>query len=697
MQPQGASAKPAVDAYPPTEIRHAYVKNLRKLISQLAEAGRAALAYVAPAGTQWVVANHACPCSQSGAGVACLAGEHVEGRNCKSVELWYRNRKLPAARSPAAMPAATRPSKPRWGRQPPAALRQLELEKENESLRADLSASSTSLQAVFDISDSPAWSQRSVALLEQILDRIFVFHPGLRSVLWVANGARLEPKARKNTEPFEPRGLEDGLLGKVLATAKPLLLSSRAELAALGPAEPELAAAAGAALLPVRMGEKVLGTLAVWENEGQVAFDPRLMQLLTTLAALAGMALDNERLGRPSPASERLQTDMETAAIIQQTLLLGRPTVDLQSLRANAITTSSLQIGGDFYDFFAYEHVLDVVVGDVMGKGIPAALLGAATKNHLLRAISYLLASNPAKLPEPREILAIVNAELYRQLAGIERFVTLVYARFDLRKKQVQLIDCGHTRTVHVRKRGAEFSLLQGENTPLGFRPDEPYKELTAPFGSGDVFFFCTDGVTEARQAGEEFGESRLAELVCKLQELDPKEMAEKVSAEVMAYSGSQPPKDDLTCVVVKIQDANPTIAARHSKIEIPSDLAQLPKVREFLRELCRQSCNLAAVEEDLGQLEVAVTEVVSNIIRHAYHGQADGKIRLEVNLFVNRFLLRIYHRGEAFDPPTAGPASPQTAPHKGLNIIRQCVDNVQYARSRHGENCVYLEKMLKR
>ena len=63
------------------------------------------------------------------------------------------------------------------------------------------------------------------------------------------------------------------LLGKVLATAKPLLLSSRAELAALAPAEPELAAAAGAALLPVRMGEKVLGTLAVWEDDGQVAFE----------------------------------------------------------------------------------------------------------------------------------------------------------------------------------------------------------------------------------------------------------------------------------------------------------------------------------------------------------------------------------------------------------------------------------------
>jgi len=398
-----------------------------------------------------------------------------------------------------------------------------------------------------------------------------------------------------------------------------------------------------------------------------------------------------------NPASERLREDMKTAAIIQQTLLLGRPTVDLQSLlRADAMTTSSLDIGGDFYDFFAYDKVLDVVVGDVMGKGIPAALLGAATKNHIVRAINYLLASNPTQLPEPKEILDIVNAEVYRQLAGMEKFVTLVYARFDLRKRLLQLIDCGHTRTVHARKRGTEYTLLQGENTPLGFSRAEAYNEITVPLGSGDIFFFCTDGVTEARRSTEDFGEKRLAELVCSLHYLQTKELVEKVSEAVTAYSGCQPPRDDVTCVAVKIQDMAATIASKQSKLEIPSDLSQLKRVREFLRDICLQSCDRVAVEGDLAQLELAVTEVISNIIRHAYHGQADGKIRLEVNLFVNRLLLRIYHRGEAFDPAAAASASAQSPAHKGLNIIKECMDNVQYARSRHGENCVFLEKILK-
>jgi len=176
----------------------------------------------------------------------------------------------------------------------------------------------------------------------------------------------------------------------------------------------------------------------------------------------------------------------------------------------------------------------------------------------------------------------------------------------------------------------------------------------------------------------------------------------EKVGAAVLAYSGVKKPKDDVTCVVVKIKDVNATVAAVRDTLEIPSDLGQLPRVRSFLRELCRKSCDLNAVGEDLAQFELAVTEAVSNVVRHAYHGQPDGKIRMEVNLFVNRLSMLIYHRGEAFDPASVPPLSPEGLDrlgesHRGLYIIRQCVDKVQYSRSKHGENCVFLQKMLKR
>jgi sigma-B regulation protein RsbU (phosphoserine phosphatase) len=405
---------------------------------------------------------------------------------------------------------------------------------------------------------------------------------------------------------------------------------------------------------------------------------------------------------RPSdPASDRLRQDMETAGSIQQTLLLGRSTVDLQngtgSLTANAMATPSLQVGGDFYDLFAYDQVLDVVIGDVMGKGIPAALLGAATKNHMLRAINYLLASNRGELPKLKAIFDIVSAEVFRELAGIERFVTLVFARFDLARRQVEIIDCGHPRTVHVRDYGTRYDLIQGENMPLGFQSGETYNELIVPLGSGDTLFFSTDGLTEARKAGgnEKLGERALAEMVCGMADLEPREMVEQMTAKVMDYAGMQAPEDDLTCVAVKVEFGG-TIASTRDRLEIPSELKQLPHVRAFVRNLCRQHCDLAAIAEDLAQLELAITEVVSNIIRHAYLGQPDGKIRIELNLYVNRVALEVYHRGVAFDPATATPPAPEEAARKGLTIIRQCVDRVDYVRSKFGENCVYLEKWLK-
>nr|HYT91935.1 FHA domain-containing protein [Gemmataceae bacterium] len=143
---------------------------------------------------------------------------------------------------------------------------------------------------------------------------------------------------------------------------------------------------------------------------------------------------------RPSPPSKEHSSDLRSAAQIQRALLLGRPTIDLKSqLRADAISIPALAVGGDFYDFFAYDQVLDMVIGDVMGKGVQAALVGAATRLHLLRAINNLLASNPGRLPEPKDILGLVVADVYQHFTDIGTFVTLCYARFDLGERRVQI------------------------------------------------------------------------------------------------------------------------------------------------------------------------------------------------------------------------------------------------------------------
>ncbi len=337
------------------------------------------------------------------------------------------------------------------------------------------------------------------------------------------------------------------------------------------------------------------------------------------------------------------------------------------------------------------------MIGDVMGKGVTAALVGAAAKIHFLRAANYLFASCPGRLPEPREILSAVSAELFHQLARIECFATLCYARFNLVKQQVDFIDCGHPSTIHVCASGKGSTLLKGENMPLGFSKGEIYRQVSVPFASGDVFLFYTDGLTEARDpAGNCYGVERLAGLAEACSRLSPRELVKKVQQDVRAFTKSEVMADDLTCVAVKIADMMATTASTKAILEIGSNKTELPRVKTFLRELCERQIDPAAVAKDLAELELAATEVVSAIIINSYYGREEGKIRVEADLFVSRFIVRIYHGGPLVDPDINSTihAEPGGTPG-GFGAIRTRVDVLKCSRGKHGESCVYLEKWL--
>ena len=137
------------------------------------------------------------------------------------------------------------------------------------------------------------------------------------------------------------------------------------------------------------------------------------------------------------------------------------------------------------------DECLDVIVGDVMGKGIPAALLGAATKSHFLRALSDLMVlSKEGKLPEPKEIVMLAHAELVRHLIDLDSFVTLCYARLDMNRRSLDLVDCGHTGIVHLHGKTGLCEMLHGDNLPLGVREGEIYDQISVPFEPGDLLLF---------------------------------------------------------------------------------------------------------------------------------------------------------------------------------------------------------------
>jgi sigma-B regulation protein RsbU (phosphoserine phosphatase) len=384
---------------------------------------------------------------------------------------------------------------------------------------------------------------------------------------------------------------------------------------------------------------------------------------------------------------------------IQQTLLLDQPPVDFPGLQVAALTIPSQRIDGDFYIFFRHlDESLDVIVGDVMGKGVPAALLGAATKSHFVRAFSELmLLARDTKLPEPKEIVTLAHAELVRHLIELESFVTVCYARLDLSKRRLDLVDCGHTGMVHLHGKTGLHEILHGNNLPLGIREGEIYEQISVPFEPGDLFLLYSDGITEAQSPdGELFGPQRLEEFIASNSQKEPASLVEAVRQAVATFTGSARLTDDLTSLAIQVQERQLPVARQ--ELEIGSDLKQLRLAREFVRTFCRNLPGSPLDEDSVAALELAVDEAASNVMKHAYHGREDQRIHLEAEAFPGHLAITIHHFGDPFDPATAPLPLLDGSRDSGFGvyIIARSVDEVRYYHDERGRNCIALIKIRK-
>ena len=407
--------------------------------------------------------------------------------------------------------------------------------------------------------------------------------------------------------------------------------------------------------------------------------------------------------------------EVEVGGSIQKTLLVRQPVLAVPGLRVAATSLSSEKVGGDYFDFFVYSDTcVDMLVGDVMGKGVPAALLAAATKSHFQRIVRHLcLRLVPfGRLPQPDEIVAAVHAALTPDLAALHSFVTLTYARFDLASRVVTFVDCGHPRPLHISAADNGLSLLDGENVPLGLKETERYKQKTVPFASGDTFFFYSDGLSEAARADDElFGAQRVGEAVSVAagQGQSPAEVITHTLEAVQTFIGNgdnsrqnvaQQIQDDLTCIAVQIApwQVPQQIAAQY--LEIPAHPAHLEAARRFVEDFC---AGLLPVET-IDHLALAINEALTNIMRHAYCGDVAGRIQIEAGATGQTAGVADTVRFSIYDNGAGFPAWDAIAPPRfdgdalggfGVFIIRECFDDVTQARDEMGRNCLRLVKYI--
>jgi len=303
-------------------------------------------------------------------------------------------------------------------------------------------------------------------------------------------------------------------------------------------------------VIPMLLKDRCVGVFDL-ESPELDAFAKRDIDFLTLLAGQAAVAIENAQLYEAVRANEvRLEKEVRFAQRVQSALLPTGLPKRLRGVEVAASFHSARELGGDFHDFLSPEsHTLVVAVGDVSGKGVPAALYSVFAAE-LVRGRTFRRRYLPER-STPASVLSSVNTILHqRQLE--EYYCTLCYSVFDLKRRIVTLANSG--LPYPIRASGAEVSQIELPGVPLGSFPGTSYDEVTFALHTGDLFVFCSDGVFEAMNAkGQEFTASRLIEVVGQVRDLAPREVVNRIFAAVEEFRAGFAPNDDMTAVAVRI------------------------------------------------------------------------------------------------------------------------------------------------
>jgi serine phosphatase RsbU (regulator of sigma subunit) len=302
-------------------------------------------------------------------------------------------------------------------------------------------------------------------------------------------------------------------------------------------------------IVPLKQRNELVGIVSLGRKLADTGFNAEEITLLSVLGSQVAVAVENSWLHQDRIEQERMREELAVAREIQQTLLPHHFPRG-KTFEVSAINLPSREIGGDYYDFIvsppdenrSTERVL-LVIGDVSGKGTPAALLMASLQA-TLRAV-YEVQPNLSAMAEK------VNIVMCRT-TDVEKFVTLFMAEFDSTDRTLRYVNAGHNFPVLTRATGEQVLLEEG-GLLIGVMEKAVYQEGRLTLEPGDVLTMYTDGVTEALDRNDEdFGEKRLQQVLRERSYLGAREIRDEIYREVLAFAGDRTQADDLTMVVLK-------------------------------------------------------------------------------------------------------------------------------------------------
>lgn len=299
--------------------------------------------------------------------------------------------------------------------------------------------------------------------------------------------------------------------------------------------------------VPLQTHDKVIGLIYVDSHTMLRHFTEEDLTLLTVMANVAAIRIENERLNEVEQADQLLKKELEQAAEIQRNLL-PRKAPPVEQLELAAFSSPCRSVGGDYFDYLSMPGGrFGILVGDVAGKGLPAALLMSS-----LQARVQVLADEPGDLAN---LIERLNTSVARTCPG-NRFVTFFLCALDPAGGMLNYVNAGHNPPYLLRGAGGPGSAIEELTVGgpvLGILAGARYQSAAVEFRAGDVLVMFSDGVTEALSPTlEEYGEGRLLAVLEESRGRTAAEVVAAVRESLEQFMGNAPAADDITLVVAR-------------------------------------------------------------------------------------------------------------------------------------------------
>ena len=295
--------------------------------------------------------------------------------------------------------------------------------------------------------------------------------------------------------------------------------------------------------VPLVSGEETFGMIYV-DNPFHNRFKAEDLNVLTTIASVASIKIEHERLLEERLEKRRMEEELKVASEIQMRLQPVAPP-KIEGWDMTAVSFPCREIGGDYYDFIQrkWDNRLVLAVGDVSGKGTGAALL-MSSLHAAVRAQSQARWSIS-------EVMGQINQYIFENSPS-NKFLTLLYGELNTDTGSLAYSNAGHNTPMLIRRSGPMVKLDKG-GLPIGLMPGVAYQQDTVSFEAGDVLIIYSDGITESiNEKDEEFGEHRLIEVVKNNLSRSASGIRDRMDEALSRFVGTTAPIDDMTLMIIK-------------------------------------------------------------------------------------------------------------------------------------------------